>query len=131
MTFIISYSFHWAALKLLAKIKSKFSIMLVLVKVYNFPFKQHSSVHMGLSSLSDVSSFFGVTTYFLFLAFHCFTLDMFNLFRSFCRRIIMWEEGKNTKPQIYYNNNNAGTPQASKRKKKGNSDREMENTHTK
>ena len=37
----------------------------------------------------------------------------------------MWEEGINTKPQIYYNNNNAGTPQASKRKKKGNSDREM------
>ena len=30
----------------------------------------------------------------------------------------MWEEGINTKPQIYYNNNNAGTPQASKRKKK-------------
>ena len=24
----------------------------------------------------------------------------------------------NTKPQIYYNNNNAGTPQASKRKKR-------------
>ena len=45
----------------------------------------------------------------------------------------MWEEGINTKPQIYYNNNYAGTPQASKRKKKkkGNSDREMENTHTK
>ena len=32
--------------------------------------------------------------------------------------IFMWEEGINTKPQIYYNNNNAGTPQASKRKKK-------------
>ena len=30
----------------------------------------------------------------------------------------MWEEGINTKPQIYYNNNNAGTAQASKRKKK-------------
>ena len=30
----------------------------------------------------------------------------------------MWEEGINTKPQIYYNNNNAGTPQASKRKEK-------------
>ena len=26
--------------------------------------------------------------------------------------IFMWEEGINTKPQIYYNNNNAGTPQA-------------------
>ena len=46
-------------------------------------------------------------------------------------KLFMWEEGINTKPQIYYNNNNAGTPQASKRKKKGNSDREMENTHTK
>ena len=32
--------------------------------------------------------------------------------------VLMWEEGINTKPQIYYNNNNAGTPQASKRKKK-------------
>ena len=43
----------------------------------------------------------------------------------------MWEEGINTKPQIYYNNKkNASTPQASKRKK-GKSDREIENTHTK
>ena len=30
---------------------------------------------------------------------------------------IMWEEGMNTKPQIYYNNKHASTPQASKRKK--------------
>ena len=30
----------------------------------------------------------------------------------------MWEEGINTKPQIYYNNKNASTPQASKREKK-------------
>ena len=44
----------------------------------------------------------------------------------------------NTKPQIYYNNKNASTPQAAKRKK-GKSDktictleyREVENTHTK
>ena len=44
----------------------------------------------------------------------------------------------NTKPQIYYNNKHASTPQASKRKK-GKSDedkctleyREVENTHTK
>ena len=36
----------------------------------------------------------------------------------------MWEEGINTKPQIYYNNKNASTPQASKRKK-GKSDREI------
>ena len=28
----------------------------------------------------------------------------------------MWEEGMNTKPQIYYNNKHASTPQASKRK---------------
>ena len=40
----------------------------------------------------------------------------------------MWEEGINTKPQIYYNNKNASIPQASKRKK-GKSDREIENTH--
>ena len=30
----------------------------------------------------------------------------------------MWEEGMNTKPQIYYNNKHASTPQASKRKKR-------------
>ena len=29
----------------------------------------------------------------------------------------MWEEGMNTKPQIYYNNKHASTPQASKRKR--------------
>ena len=43
---------------------------------------------------------------------------------------VMWEEGINTKPQIYYNNKNASTPQASKRKK-CKSDRAIENTHTK
>ena len=31
--------------------------------------------------------------------------------------IYMWEKGMNTKPQIYYNNKHASTPQASKRKK--------------
>ena len=34
----------------------------------------------------------------------------------------MWEEGMNTKPQIYYNNKHAGTPQASKRKDKSDED---------
>ena len=29
----------------------------------------------------------------------------------------MWEEGMNTKPQMYYNNIHASTPQASKQKK--------------
>ena len=29
---------------------------------------------------------------------------------------LMWEEGMNTKPQIYYNNKHASTPQASKQK---------------
>ena len=50
----------------------------------------------------------------------------------------MWEEGMNTKPQIYYNNKNASTPQASKRKKTSQMKtictleyREVENTHTK
>ena len=53
----------------------------------------------------------------------------------------MWEEGMNTKrlkPQTYYKNKHASTPQASKRKK-GNQMktictleyREVENTHTK
>ena len=32
--------------------------------------------------------------------------------------IFMWEEGMNTKPQIYYNNNHTSTLQASKRKKR-------------
>ena len=32
--------------------------------------------------------------------------------------IIMWEKGVTTKPQIYYNNKHASTPQASKRKKR-------------
>ena len=31
--------------------------------------------------------------------------------------MFMWEEGMNTKPQIYYNNKHASTPQTSKRKK--------------
>ena len=30
----------------------------------------------------------------------------------------MWEEGMSTKPQVYYNNKHASTPQASKRKKR-------------
>ena len=42
----------------------------------------------------------------------------------------MCQEGINTQPQIFYNNKNASTPQASKRKK-GKSGREIENTHTK
>ena len=29
----------------------------------------------------------------------------------------MWEEGMNTKPQMYYNNKHTSTPQASRRKK--------------
>ena len=48
----------------------------------------------------------------------------------------MWEEGMNTKPQIYYNNKHASTPQASKRKKASQMKtictlgyREVENTH--
>ena len=54
--------------------------------------------------------------------------------------IFMWEEGMNTKPQIYYNNKHASTPQASKRKKASQMKticrptleyREVENTHTK
>ena len=52
----------------------------------------------------------------------------------------MWEEGMHTKPQIYYNNKHASTPQASKRKKASHMKtictleytcREVENTHTK
>ena len=50
----------------------------------------------------------------------------------------MWEEGMNTKPQIYYNNKHASTPQASKQKKASQMKtictleyREVENTHTK
>ena len=57
----------------------------------------------------------------------CYSIFNFDLYVEY----IMWEEGINTKPQIYYNNKkNASTPQASKRKK-GKSDREIENTHTK
>ena len=52
--------------------------------------------------------------------------------------LVMWEEGMNTKPQIYYNNKHASTRQASKRKKASQMKtictlgyREVENTHTK
>ena len=51
----------------------------------------------------------------------------------------MWEEGMNTKPQMYYNNKHASTPQACKQTKKASQMktictleyREVENTHTK
>ena len=50
----------------------------------------------------------------------------------------MSKEGMNTKPQIYYNNKHASTPQASKRKKTSQMRtictleyREVENIHTK
>ena len=50
----------------------------------------------------------------------------------------MWEDGMTTKPQIYYNNKHASTPQASKQKKARQMKtictleyREVENTHTK
>ena len=49
----------------------------------------------------------------------------------------VWEEGMNTKPQIYYNNKNASTPQASKRKRKASQMKtictlaEVENTNKK
>ena len=50
----------------------------------------------------------------------------------------MWEEGMNTKPQFYYNNKHASTPQASKQIKASQMKtictleyREVENTHTK
>ena len=40
-----------------------------------------------------------------------------NVFAIGNNHIVMWEEGMNTKPQIYYSNKHASTPQASKRKK--------------
>ena len=51
---------------------------------------------------------------------------------------LMWEEGMNTKPQIYSNNKHASTPQAKNEKKANQMKtictleyREVENTHTK
>ena len=49
---------------------------------------------------------------------HFYTVYRIWIHNVLCNVLFMWEEGINSKPQIYYNNNNAGTPQASKRKKK-------------
>ena len=52
---------------------------------------------------------------------------MATCYEAFCS---LWEEGMNTKPQIYYNNKHARTPQASQMKTICTlENRKVENTH--